>query len=147
MILYNLHCAGCGHEFEGWFRNSEAFDGQVEAGALACTECGSSAIEKAIMAPRLARTRTEPASSPGAEPGKAVVMAKKVREAMGQLRRAVEESCDYVGDKFPEEARRIHYGESEERGIYGEATSEEHESMRDEGIEVHRIPWVDRTEH
>lgn len=148
MILYDLHCKDCGHAFEGWFRDSRSFDDQVAAGALACASCAGVKVEKAIMAPRLSSSAPkapESRDSPGA--GKAVMVAKKAREAMRELRRSVEENCDYVGNEFAEEARRIHYGETEERGIYGEASNEEHEKLRDEGIDAHRVPWIDRTEH
>ena len=151
MILYDLHCKDCGHAFEGWFRDSQSFDDQVAAGALACASCAGVRVEKAIMAPRLSSSAPkapesrESPESPGE--GKAVMVAKKAREAMQELRRSVEENCDYVGNEFAEEARRIHYGETEERGIYGEASNEEHEKLRDEGIDAHRVPWIDRTEH
>jgi len=148
MILYNLQCKDCGHGFEAWFRDSHSFDDQVAAGALACASCAGDRVEKAIMAPRLSPSAREKQSAP--EPPadkKAVKVANKAREAIKELRRTVEENCDYVGNEFAEEARRIHYGETEERGIYGEASNEEHETLRDEGIEAHRIPWIDRTEH
>jgi hypothetical protein len=154
MILYDLHCKDCGHGFEAWFRDSKSFDDQVAAGALACASCAGDRVEKAIMAPRLspaARKEQQAPAAPDAPDApvdkKAVMVAKKAREAMKELRRAVEENCDYVGNEFAEEARRIHYGETEERGIYGEASNEEHEKLRDEGIEAQRIPWIDRTEH
>ena len=148
MILYNLQCRDCGHGFEAWFRDSRSFDDQVAEGALACASCAGDRVEKAIMAPRLSPSAPKNQKAPDAPAGKkAVMVAKKAREAMKELRRAVEENCDYVGMEFAEEARRIHYGETEERGIYGEASGEEHEKLRDEGIDAHRIPWIDRTEH
>ncbi len=145
MILYTLHCSGCGHEFEAWFRNAESFDAQAEAGEIACTACGGAEVAKAIMAPRLSQAKG--GKPPPSEPGKAVMVARQARAAMAELRNKVEQNCDYVGENFAEEARRIHYGETEERGIYGEASNKEHDTLRDEGIDVHRIPWVDRTEH
>ncbi|MCP4329164.1 MAG: DUF1178 family protein [Alphaproteobacteria bacterium] len=145
MIKYQLQCQECTHAFEAWFRSSDSFDALAAAGEVACAACGGAKVEKAIMAPRLAHSGSE--KSAPADAHKTVMVARKAREAMLELRRKVESNCDYVGEKFPEEARRIHYGETEERGIYGEADKEEHDALRDEGIEVQRIPWVDRTEH
>lgn len=143
MILYNLDCNDCKQGFEAWFRDGETCDTQLAARAVDCAHCGGTDVAKAIMAPRLSR---------GSEAGKktadkAVLVARQARRAMLELRRKVEENCDYVGPRFAEEARRIHYGESEERGIYGEATEAEHEALSEEGIEAHRIPWPDRSEH
>ncbi len=125
MIRYELRCAA-DHGFEAWFRNSAGFEEQRSAGELVCPVCGDAEIGKAPMAPALARTRA--AIDP-------VTMLRA-------LRRAVETNCEDVGERFPEEARRIHYGEAAPRGIFGAASKAEAEALADEGIEVAAIPWV-----
>lgn len=132
MILFTLRCAQ-GHEFEGWFRDGDTFEAQQKAGEIACPDCGDRTVEKALMAPRLGRSRADNPSAP--EPA-------KLRAALFELRRQVEANCDYVGNRFAEEARRIHYGEVDARGIYGEASEAESRELADEGISIRRIPWV-----
>jgi hypothetical protein len=139
MILFDLKC-GEGHVFEAWFRNSGAYDAQAAAREIACPICGDIRIAKAPMAPRIGKSRQEVEKTETAAQRRAEVMRDLV-----ELRRKVEENCDYVGDRFAEEARRIHYGEVEERGIYGEATEAETTELKEEGIEVGRIPWVPTT--
>ena len=135
MILFTLHCAQ-GHEFEGWFRNGDGFDVQQKAGEVACPVCGDTSVEKAVMAPRLGRSRDNlPAITPA-----------QFRAALVEMRRQVESHCDYVGHRFAEEARRIHYGEIDAHGIYGEASEEESRELTDEGISFGRIPWVPTTD-
>lgn len=134
MILFKLRCAAA-HEFEGWFRDGAAYERQASRGLIACPECGDTAVEKAPMAPRLARASGGAANAAPPSP-------EQLRQALQQLRRHVESSCDYVGERFAEEARRIHKGESEGRGIYGEASEAEADALRDDGIEVARIPWI-----
>src|SRR5579884_1773376 len=136
MILFTLRCAG-GHEFEAWFRDGGTFEAQQKAGEIACPECGDTAIEKAVMAPRLSRSRDVP--QPPVDPA-------KLRAALIELRRQVEANCDYVGAGFAEEARRIHYGEVDPHGIYGEASEEESRELAEEGISVRRIPWISPTD-
>lgn len=131
MIRFTLRCAE-EHEFEGWFRNSDAFEAQQQAGEIACPTCGDNKIEKALMAPNIGRShKNVPALSPA-----------QMRAALLELRRQVETHCDYVGERFAEEARKIHYGEADPHGIYGEATQEESRELAEEGIEFGRIPWV-----
>ena len=139
MILFDLKC-GEGHVFEAWFRNSGAYDAQAAAREIACPVCGDIRIAKAPMAPRIGKSRQEVEKTETAAQRRAEVMRDLV-----ELRRKVEENCDYVGDRFAEEARRIHYGEVEERGIYGEATEAETTELKEEGIEVGRIPWIPTT--
>jgi hypothetical protein len=135
MILFSLRCAS-GHEFEAWFRDSGGFAAQQTAGEIPCPECGDTKVEKALMAPNIARSgRRPPALSPA-----------QMRAALVELRRQVETNCDYVGERFAEEARRIHYHEVDSRGIYGEATAEESKELADEGISFGRIPWVPTTD-
>jgi hypothetical protein len=131
MIRFALRCAS-GHEFEAWFRNGEGYETQQTAGEIACPECGDTHVEKALMAPSIGRSR-----------GAAPISPAQLRSALVELRRQVESRCDYVGQQFAEEARRIHYGESDPRGIYGEATADESRELAEEGIKVGRIPWVE----
>lgn len=133
MILYELRCAQ-GHHFEGWFKDGATYDAQSAAGEVACPICGSTEVGKAIMAPRLNKATGQSLDAQGA--------AQEVRKMLVELRRKVEQSCDYVGDKFAEEARKIHYGDVESRPIYGEASPEQAAELEDEGIELNRIPWV-----
>ncbi len=136
MILFDLKCAN-EHVFEAWFKDSETFERQVEGSEIVCPVCGDSAVEKALMAPRIGKGDSKMAV-------KAAEHAKRYAAFASEVRRHVEDNCDYVGPKFPEEARKIHYGETEARGIYGEASDEDAAALDDEGIEVQRIPWAPR---
>jgi hypothetical protein len=129
VIAYNLACAQ-GHEFEGWFQNSKAYDSQAKTGALVCPICGNDKIAKAIMAPAVT----------GTSRAKGSAEAKRVRQYMTGLRKFIETNADYVGPKFPEEARKIHYGETEERHIYGESTLAQAKDMIEEGIRIAPMP-------
>jgi hypothetical protein len=135
MILFKLRCSA-GHEFEAWFRDGATYDRQARRSEIACPDCGDSAIDKAPMAPRLGR------SSHGASEGKAPPSPAQLRRMLQEVRRHVEANCDYVGDRFAAEARRIHNGEADPRGIYGEASEDESRALADDGIDVARIPWV-----
>lgn len=130
MIAYNLRCHK-GHEFEAWFRSSSAFDEQVTAGHVTCPSCNSVRVEKAIMAPAVAGTKKS--RKPAAE-------ARQMRQFMTGLRKYVEQNADYVGPQFAEEARKIHYGETPDRHIYGEATAEEARELIEEGVDVAPLP-------
>ncbi|HWA29667.1 MAG TPA: DUF1178 family protein, partial [Rhizomicrobium sp.] len=114
MIAYNLNCAK-GHEFEGWFSSSSAYDEQEKTGKLLCPVCNSRKVTKAIMAPALSTKVGKEKSAPTAGE------LRKMRQYMTGLRKYVEENAENVGEKFPEEARKIHYGEKDERPIYGQA--------------------------
>jgi hypothetical protein len=133
MIRYALICDH-DHPFEGWFGASADFDAQATAGLLACPACGSLAVRKQIMAPAVAGTKARGAP---AAPGQ---MRAMMMEAMGKVRRHVEENFDYVGDNFAREARSIHEGKAEERGIYGEATPAEVKALVDDGVPVAPLP-------
>jgi hypothetical protein len=133
MILFTLKCAA-EHEFEAWFRDNAAFDRQRSRGLITCPDCGSTEVDKALMAPRVAK-------SVGDKP-KAPPSPQQLRQMLQQLRRHVETHCENVGERFAEEARRIHRGEADARGIYGDATPDESRALAEEGIEVARIPWV-----
>ena len=184
MILYNLRCHK-DHVFETWFRDSAAYDSQTKAAVIECPVCGSSKVEKAIMAPHVtkstgrSRSRGEEMTAPTTAPTavatanpmvaptsktpasngpvsgapvsgattkamREVEQSAKMRRALQELRRQVEESFDYVGPEFAEEARKIHYGETDERPIYGETSEEEAEALEEEGVSVSRIPWLPR---
>lgn len=137
MILFTLRCTR-DHHFEGWFRDGATYEKQSAAHEIVCPECGDTGVEKALMAPRVAKSRPEAASR--------APTAAQMRQALQQLRRQVETNCDYVGDRFAEEARRIHYGETEAHGIYGEASADDAKSLREEGVEFATVPWVPPTD-
>ena len=153
MIHYQLRCS-VGHTFDGWFRDSAGFDTQARHGLVVCPDCGDATVTRALMAPSIAKSRAasdasaapDPAPAPAAPEKTGVAMPDGVRAALQKLRAEVEHNCDYVGPGFADEARRIHRGESEKRGIYGESTPEQAEALADEGIEVSRIPWVPRAD-
>ncbi|MEM9234720.1 MAG: DUF1178 family protein [Pseudomonadota bacterium] len=136
MIKYALKCSQ-DHQFEGWFSNSADFDAQKEAGQLECPACGTSEVTKALMAPAVSTSRK-------AEARKEAVMrdiaASAVNEAAKKAKDYVEKNFDHVGKQFPEEARKIHYGETEHRAIYGEATPKEAKELKDEGVEIAPVP-------
>jgi hypothetical protein len=132
VIAYSLRCHK-GHEFEGWFRDSLAFDEQSASGHLSCPSCRSIRIEKAIMAPAVSGTKKTAVKNKAAE-------ARQVRQFATGLRKYVQENADYVGPNFAEEARKIHYGETPDRHIYGEATARDAQELVDEGIDVAPLP-------
>jgi len=137
VIAYNLVCKD-GHEFEGWFANSGAFAEQARAGDLVCPVCGDDHVTKAIMAPAVMSsvTKAKGRTPAPAEPED----RKKLRQFVAGFRKYVEEHADYVGPKFPEEARKIHYGETEARHIYGESTLKEAKDLIEEGVEIAPMP-------
>jgi hypothetical protein len=148
MIRYALRCAR-GHEFESWFQSSSAYDSQRKRKLVTCPSCDSAKVEKAIMAPRIAgkrKSKTAEAPVATAAPENAstqLVMSPQERELVTKLRELrdhVFKNAHNVGTKFPEEARKMHYGETKHRAIYGEATSEEAKSLVDEGVEVAPLP-------
>ena len=120
MIKYQLQCDN-GHGFEGWFGSSSDYDAQTASGLLVCPECGSAAVEKAIMAP-------------------AVKRADKAAAIASAIRQEIAENCDDVGDAFPDEARAMFYGEKPARGIYGKATPQQAKDMLDDGIPALPLP-------
>lgn len=136
MIIYRLVCSS-GHEFEGWFANSAMFDEQAAKHALDCPVCGDTDVRKAIMAPALGRS-TEQSPAPVAQNGQ--MDHRKIRQFMAGYRKFIEANAEYVGPKFPEEARKIHYGETGERHIYGESTLKEARELVEEGIEIAPVP-------
>jgi len=153
MIRYALNCEH-DHAFESWFQNSAAYDKQAKRGLVTCPVCGSAKVEKAIMAPRLAHADTpQPAPPPASTPPAAAatppaktpvaIMSsheRELRQKLKELRDHVTKNANYVGARFPEEARKIHYGETEHRSIYGEASPDEAKALHEEGIEFHPLP-------
>ncbi|RCS22487.1 DUF1178 family protein [Phyllobacterium salinisoli] len=134
MIHFTLHCDQ-EHEFEGWFRNNEDFDAQKTRELVSCPVCGSLKVEKALMAPSVSTSRAKEKIAVGM--GEA---QRKLIEEMRELSRKVRENADYVGDKFAEEARKIHFGEADSRGIYGEATREEVTTLVEDGVAIMPLP-------
>ncbi len=142
MISFSLACE-IGHVFDGWFRNGAAFEEQAAAGALACPVCGSQKVEKALMAPNIpAKANKKGDAETAVYAGTPDPKVKELIEQVRQLRQHVENTAEYVGDKFPEEARKIHYEEAEKRGIFGEASVEEARELLEEGVEVLPVPTL-----
>jgi hypothetical protein len=157
MIRYSLVCDQ-GHDFESWFADSAAYDKQAKRKQVACPHCGSAKVEKAIMAPRLAASKkgatpieappAAEAPTPAPAPAQAVPapvaiispQERELRTKLKELRDHLTKNADNVGAKFPEQARKMHYGEIEHRSIYGEATPEDAQSLAEEGIEFHPLP-------
>lgn len=136
MIRYRLQCAA-GHGFESWFQSAEAFDGLRRAGHLACPDCGSVAVDKALMAPMVTKGEARAAEAvAGEEAARAAALA--------ELRRKVEENSEYVGMNFVAEARAMHAGDQPERSIYGEAKPEEAIALLEEGVPVAPLPFLPR---
>ncbi len=167
MIRYALSC-DCGHAFESWFANSAAYDKQAKRALVTCPVCGSAKVAKAMMAPNLASGSAraaaagpqppgpspappnpappplQPAPMPPIPPKNPVAMMsppeRELRQKLKELRDHITKNANYVGPRFPEEARKIHYGETEPRSIYGEASPDEARDLYDEGIEFHPLP-------
>ena len=136
MIQYSLHCSN-GHQYDAWFKSAAAFDEQQARGIVTCAVCGDVEVGKAPMAPAVARTDGDKVSLSSAHPD-----AVKFREMLRAYRQKVTSEADYVGDRFAEEARKIHFEEVEQRGIYGEATRDEVAGLLDEGIEFMPLPDI-----
>jgi hypothetical protein len=159
MIVYDLECRS-GHQFEAWFSNAGAYESLKKAGHVACAICGSTKVDKALNAPNITPSKgksalaKKPAADQPHEPrigGSGSYAndpsAAKVGELMkqlGELRGQIEKNCDYVGGRFADEARKIHYGEAPKRNIYGEASDVDAKALADEGVEFSRIPWAPR---
>ncbi|HVX92035.1 MAG TPA: DUF1178 family protein [Xanthobacteraceae bacterium] len=151
MIRYALACEN-GHAFESWFQSSAAYDKQAARGLVVCPTCGSTEVEKSIMAPNLARSseRTRAITMPDAgglaAPNAAAPITmispaeQEFRAQLKKLRDHLIKNAEYVGPRFPEEARKMHYGEIEHRSIYGEASPDDAKALHEEGIEFHPLP-------
>ncbi|MDO9710723.1 DUF1178 family protein [Paracraurococcus lichenis] len=159
MIHYDLRC-GAGHEFDGWFKDSAAYEKQAKAGFVECPVCGGTEVSKRLMAPAIpkkGRSRVKeapppappapaPVPPPGATQAAAGPVPAQVIALLQRMRSEIEKNCDYVGRDFAEEARKMHRGESDKRGIYGEASDSDAAALQEEGIEVARLPWVPRAD-
>jgi len=141
MILYQLRCSN-GHEFEAWLRDSTTYDEQVARGDVVCPYCSDAQVSKAIMAPNISPSRSRKSPPIGNQEAevRAQEVAEKILDAVNELRDHVTENFEDVGDGFADEARKIHYGEADERGIYGEATDDEAMELDEEGVEFFRLP-------
>jgi hypothetical protein len=149
MIRYSLRCER-DHAFESWFQSSAAYDSQVRRKLVTCPACGSAKVEKAIMAPRIigrkGREKAAPATAaettPAASESTSLMMAqeRELRAKLKELRDHIVKNADNVGERFPSEARKMHYGDIEHRPIYGEASPEEARSLIEEGVEVSPLP-------
>ncbi|OAG76769.1 hypothetical protein Amal_02544 [Acetobacter malorum] len=154
MICYRLRCAA-GHEFEGWYRDSATFAQLQAGGFLSCPECGHADVQQALMAPAITKNRSDaPVSGPIPESPVASAPEKvasaglpdQMVAAFQKIRQAVETGCENVGDRFAEEALRMHHKEAPERGIYGQASEEDRTMLAEEGVDVLSIPWVRRAD-
>ena len=160
MIKYQLICEQ-NHEFEGWFQDSGAFDAQAESGLLRCPLCDNDQVKRALMTPNLASPKRrkaieQPLADPAPKPANRaltqqsapLIKSEQVQAfdaALAELRQMqdkITRDCRDVGDNFAEEARKIHYGEAEAEGIYGQTTHAEREALEDEGIDVLDMPWL-----
>jgi hypothetical protein len=148
MIRYALQCDH-GHAFESWFQNSSAYETQVKRKLVNCPGCGSANVEKAIMAPQIVSKKARvpekvptPATDVAAPAPTPLLMSeeRELRAKLKELRDHIVKSADNVGERFPNEARKMHYGEIEHRPIYGEASSDEARALMDEGVEVTALP-------
>lgn len=150
MICYRLHCIS-GHEFEGWFPDGVSFDRQQAAGLVSCPQCGVNSVEKSLMTPAVARGAGGAGDAPSRSVEGGLTQSDRIRMAMRAMRRAVQASCDDVGDQFAEEALKRH-DEGEDgagqsgRGIYGTMSDSDRERLEDEGVDFSPIPWIDHTE-
>ena len=138
MIKYNLTCK-CGQAFESWFSSSREFEKLTRKKLITCLYCNSTSVKKSIMSPNL--------SNKIKKIHKINKRAKDIKHKLIEFRNFIEKNCKDVGDRFPEEARSIHYDKKSSKGIYGKATPEETAELIEEGIEVANIPWVDKSEN
>jgi hypothetical protein len=145
MIRYNLRCEK-GHAFESWFQSSAAYESQERRKLVSCPTCGSVKVERAIMAPRIVGKKGREAAAPAAEAtaqGSTPLLMShelELRAKIRELRDHIVKNADNVGERFPNEARKMHYGDIEHRPIYGEASPEEARSLIEEGVEVSPLP-------
>ena len=137
MISFTLVCSNA-HEFEGWFSSSGDYESQKERGLVECPLCGDQGVKKALMAPLVSSARGEESAVPVAMNAEQTKMMAQIRELTNKVR----EGAENVGDKFAEEARKIHYGETDARGIYGKATPVEAKGLANEGIEFIPLPTL-----
>jgi hypothetical protein len=151
MIRYNLRCDR-GHAFESWFQSSSAYEAQEKRKLVSCPACGSTKVERAIMAPQIVSKKSKDSANVAASPAAPTEAAapastplmmaqeRELRAKLKELRDHIVKNADNVGERFPNEARKMHYGDIEHRPIYGEASPEEARSLIDEGVEVSPLP-------
>ncbi len=156
MIHYQLRCTEA-HAFDGWFKDSATFDKQAKLHLIECPECGDTRVERALMAPSVAKRASlpVPVAPQQVAPPAPINAPEKIATSrlpaqmvamLQRMRAEVEKHCEYVGPDFADEARKIHRGEVETRPIFGETTDDQAESLAEEGINVARIPWVPRAD-
>ena len=131
MIVFNLNCSDCSFAFEGWFENTKDYNKQIKQGLVCCPSCNSVQIKKGLMAPNLAKKSNTKISKRN----------KSITSNVKKLKKIIEKEFDYVGDKFTEEAKKIKYGEAEERAIYGEASIDQTKELLNEDIDVLPLPF------
>ena len=131
MIVFNLICSKCEYDFEGWFDNSSAFESQKKRKLINCPNCESSKIKKTLVAPNVGKKSNS----------KKTTNKKTIASNINKIKKIVEDNFDYVGDQFTEEAKKIKYGETEDRPIYGEATIEQTKELIDEDISITPLPF------
>jgi len=134
VIKYNLICK-CGKTFESWFSSSSEFDSLLKKKMIKCIYCDSSAVKKTVMAPRLTRKSNQIL--------KKNKLQRNIKKRISDFKKYIEENCEDVGDRFPQEARNIHYDKKTSKGIYGKATPEETSELIEEGIDIYTLPWID----
>ena len=134
MIKYNLICK-CGNTFESWFSASSEFDSLLKKKVIKCIYCESSDVKKTVMAPRLSRKSNQIL--------KKNKLQRNIKKQLVDFKKYIEKNCENVGERFPQEARNIHYDKKTSKGIYGKATSEETSELIEEGIDVCTLPWLD----
>ncbi|QWG18197.1 DUF1178 family protein [Bradyrhizobium sediminis] len=148
MIRYNLRCDK-GHAFESWFQSSSAYESQEKRKLVNCPACGSAKVERAIMAPQIVSKKGRESAPPAPAPTEVAAPAstpllmaqeRELRAKLKELRDHIVKNADNVGERFPNEARKMHYGDIEHRPIYGEASPEEARSLIEEGVEVSPLP-------
>ena len=131
MIVFNLNCSDCSFSFEGWFENTKDFNKQIKQGLLCCPSCNSIYIKKGLMAPNVTKKSNT----------KFLKRNKSIASNFNKLKKIIENEFDYVGDKFTEEAKKIKYGETKERAIYGEASIEQTKELINEDIDILPLPF------
>ena len=149
MIHYSLRCDR-GHEFESWFQSSSAYESQEKRKLVNCPACGSAKVERAIMAPQIVSKKGRESAAPApaastdvtAPASTPLMMAqeRELRAKLKELRDHIVKNADNVGERFPDEARKMHYGDIEHRPIYGEASPDEARALIEEGVEVSPLP-------
>ncbi|WP_306119512.1 MULTISPECIES: DUF1178 family protein [unclassified Roseitalea] len=142
-MKFTLHCDNA-HDFEAWFRSNDDYETQARRGFVECPVCGSNQVQKALMAPAIATGRAKDERKQAIMVAAGKAMQRELMQKMREITRQVKDNADNVGARFPEEARKMHYGETDAKPIYGTATTDEVESLVDEGVEI--MPLVDLPE-